>query len=86
MNFVVVGEIANVICDVQNQSTVDLAAIKTALMRRVTLRAHGRSFSEVERIAVAQYPGVKAGDTLIGGQQRKVPVHLVNQATGKGKE
>uniref|UniRef100_A0A7S0RPB2 Arrestin C-terminal-like domain-containing protein n=1 Tax=Chlamydomonas leiostraca TaxID=1034604 RepID=A0A7S0RPB2_9CHLO len=71
------GEVANVILQVDNKSEAAFREIQLELKRVVVLRADGAGYREMkDSMAKAKFPGVSAGDTLMGGAARVLSLPL----------
>jgi sporulation-control protein spo0M len=70
------GEQAQIVCQVNNQSTVDVQSINVKLMRKTVLRASGQSQQDVDVVWQQSYPGVPKGSTLLGSETRHIPLMI----------
>eukprot|EP00052_Salpingoeca_macrocollata_P000472 m.20431 g.20431 ORF g.20431 m.20431 type:complete len:438 (+) comp10548_c0_seq2:79-1392(+) len=73
------GEVANVICEVANNSTEDITVISVQLVRAMTLRAHGRTFTASDVVSQNSYPGVPKQTSRDHSNPLRLPLQLANQ-------
>jgi hypothetical protein len=81
-NCYVPGEVCRIICEAQNNSTVDFNAIKVKVYRQLTLRAMGHQHRDNRELVHQLFPGVKAGAQDVGEKARQVPVQLGDSMGG----
>lgn len=75
------GEEAQVVCELNNQSSVELQRLRTKFMRRLRLNdGRGNSFQFQEEISRADFPGVAPMTQCMGESARFVPVRLVSRS------
>jgi len=87
-NAYVPGETAQVLCNVHNESTSEITAIKTSLMRRVRFKAKGgHHFQTTETVAQARYGGVAAAESeskndveAVDSGERYIPLQLLDMS------
>jgi hypothetical protein len=79
-NSYVPGETANVVCEIENKSTIKLPAIKVRLYRKIELRFHtsGRLLTDTQVVSQAVYAGVDPNTDFTGDRSRFVPLVLAN--------
>jgi hypothetical protein len=81
-NCYVPGETAQIVCEADNRSSEDFTAIRVKLMRRLTLRAEGQTWSDVDVLFEEKYPGVPANTNATGANARSVPIRLLDRRDG----
>lgn len=78
-NAYVPGEQAQVVCEVDNQSSIKMRHITTKLKRRITIRDNrGMANTWIETVAQAKHEGVEPFTTCTGEDARMAPVVLAN--------
>jgi len=76
------GETAQIICEADNRSSENFTHIVVKLMRRLTLRAEGNTWSDVDVLFEERYPGVPAMTNASGPNARQVPIRLMDRRDG----
>jgi hypothetical protein len=76
-NAYVPGETVQVVCEVDNRSSIELRKISVRLYQNLRLQdSWGTSFSDLKVVARQDYPGIPANTSYMGAQARYVPLPL----------